>query len=1098
MTTPQPLEDRQTAPLTVDDIPGPKGLPVVGNMFDVPAEHQVVRLMELTREYGPMIRLRTPGGDRFAASGLAMIDDLCDDERFDKLVGDGQKAVRSYGRSAGLFTSDTDDPNWLKAHNILLPNFSQQAMRDYMPMMNDIATQLMQKWERLNPGESVDVTADMTRLTLDTIALCGFGYRFNSFYRDTLHPFVEAMYGVLGESSRRARELPLQTKLRRSASQKLAENYHFMESEVQTIIDERRRSGNAEDHKDLLSAMLTGVDKRTGEKLSDDNIVAQCQTFLIAGHETTSGLLSFAVSFLIKHPDVIARAQEEVDRVLGTNTSVLPTYQQIQGLTYVNQILSETLRLWPTVAAFTRYPYEDATVGPYLMPKGSSISGLTIMLHRDRSVWGDDADEFNPDHFRPETRSQLPPNAYKPFGSGQRACIGRQFAMQEAMLVLGMLLQRFELVDYLNYELKVKEGLTIKPEGLLIKIKQRPGRTTGTAPIAIATPPTNGQAAEPKARPQRTGEGHNTPLMVLFGSNLGTAEGVANKIAQDGSDRGYAVTLGTLDDHTGVLPQEGALVVVCASYNGKPPDNAERFCRWITDSATPADAASGLAFSVFGCGNMDWASTYQAVPTLLDEQLAAHGGTRIRDRGEGDARSDFDGQFSDWYSELWPAITEKLGLSEEASAAPSSTEPRLQLSMTNRQTTNPVVVSYRALPSTLLINRELLNGSADAATSARSARHIELQLPEGTEYAAGDHLGVMPRNNIDLIRRVMARFGLDAGTYLTITPTGGVFTHLPVGEPTPLLGVLGSCVELQDVATRTDLAVLSRYAADPQEQADLLTMSGLDEQGKAAYRDKVAVPRKSVLELLDDYPSVDIPFNVYLELLPPMRPRYYSISSSPAATSSCHLTVGVLRGPARSGHGTFSGVASGHLEASMEGSTVFTFVRKPTIPFHPPANPHVPMIMVGAGTGVAPFRGFLQERADLKEKGVPIGESILFFGCRNAENDFLYANEFQEFANAGVTDLQVGFSRAEGQPRIYVQDLIEREQDHVWDLLAAGAVIYICGNAHTMAPGVRAALTKIHQNKTNGSEEAAQQWLADLKASDRFLEDIWGETAAGL
>jgi cytochrome P450/NADPH-cytochrome P450 reductase len=147
---------------------------------------------------------------------------------------------------------------------------------------------------------------------------------------------------------------------------------------------------------------------------------------------------------------------------------------------------------------------------------------------------------------------------------------------------------------------------------------------------------------------------------------------------------------------------------------------------------------------------------------------------------------------------------------------------------------------------------------------------------------------------------------------------------------------------------------------------------------------------------------------------------------------------------------------------------------------------------------VAPFRGFLQERADLKEKGAPIGESILFFGCRNAENDFLYADELQGFADSGVTDLQVAFSRADGQPRTYVQDLIEREQDHVWDLLAAGAVIYICGNARTMAPGVRAALMDIYQAKTNGSTEAAQHRLADLKASDRLLEDIWGETAAGI
>ena len=355
---------------SIDDIPGPKGVPVLGNMFDIPAERTIQTAMKLTRELGPIIRLRTPIGDRFIASGLDMIDDLCDDERFDKLVGDGQKAVRSFGRSAGLFTSDTDDPNWSKAHNILLPNFSQQAMRDYLPMMNDIAAQLMQKWERLNPGEPVDVTADMTRLTLDTIALCGFDYRFNSFYRDTQHPFVEAMMGLLLESQTRSRELPIQTKLRRGAAKKLAEDFRYMESEVRKILDERRRSGTAEEHKDLLSCMLTGVDKRTGEKLSDDNIIAQCQTFLIAGHETTSGLLSFAISYLLKHPEVVARAQEEVDRVLGTDTSILPSYQQVQGLTYITQILNETLRLWPTAAAFTRYPYEDALVGGYLLPKG--------------------------------------------------------------------------------------------------------------------------------------------------------------------------------------------------------------------------------------------------------------------------------------------------------------------------------------------------------------------------------------------------------------------------------------------------------------------------------------------------------------------------------------------------------------------------------------------------------------------------------------------------------------------------------------------------------------------------------------------------------
>ena len=148
--------------------------------------------------------------------------------------------------------------------------------------------------------------------------------------------------------------------------------------------------------------------------------------------------------------------------------------------------------------------------------------------------------------------------------------------------------------------------------------------------------------------------------------------------------------------------------------------------------------------------------------------------------------------------------------------------------------------------------------------------------------------------------------------------------------------------------------MLARYATNPEEAEQLQTMSGLDEAGREAYRERVASRRRSVLELLDDFPSCDLPFNVYLELLPPMRPRYYSISSSPAVASSCHLTVGVLHGPARSGDGYFNGVASNHLASSMEGSTQFAFVRKPTIPFRPPANPHTPMIMVGAGTGMAP------------------------------------------------------------------------------------------------------------------------------------------------
>src|SRR3954447_15138713 len=174
-------------------------------------------------------------------------------------------------------------------------------------MMLDLAVQLVQKWERLNPGEAIDVTGDMTRLTLDTIALCGFGYRFNSFYRETPHPFVAAMVRVLATSQAKAQQLPIQTKLNWRARRQVEQDNAFLGQTVGQIIAERREHGVESGARDLLSCMLTGVDPQTGEKLDDANIRAQCVTFLVAGHETTSGLLSFATYALLKNPEVLAR-----------------------------------------------------------------------------------------------------------------------------------------------------------------------------------------------------------------------------------------------------------------------------------------------------------------------------------------------------------------------------------------------------------------------------------------------------------------------------------------------------------------------------------------------------------------------------------------------------------------------------------------------------------------------------------------------------------------------------------------------------------------------------------------------------------------------
>ena len=192
-----------------EPIPRPPGHMLVGNLFDVDRAHPMEGLAELAREYGPIYKLEVPGlGSRIIASSFELVDPLCDESRFDKNVGAGLGALASGPAGRGLFTAETQDPNWRKALNVLLPSFSMDAMRGYHPRMLDIATQLMLKWERLNADDTVDVPADMTRLTLDTIALCGFDYRFNSFYRDTPHPFVLAMLNTLEAAQAVARELP--------------------------------------------------------------------------------------------------------------------------------------------------------------------------------------------------------------------------------------------------------------------------------------------------------------------------------------------------------------------------------------------------------------------------------------------------------------------------------------------------------------------------------------------------------------------------------------------------------------------------------------------------------------------------------------------------------------------------------------------------------------------------------------------------------------------------------------------------------------------------------------------------------------------------
>ncbi|WP_425551958.1 cytochrome P450 [Fodinicola feengrottensis] len=463
----------------------PWRIPFLGDLIGVHPRTPVQDTLRFGRGLGPIFTRKFFSRPIVIVQGADLVGELADEKRFAKHVGLGVRELRQIGGD-GLFTAHNDEPNWQRAHDILMPAFTQKSMQGYHPVMVDVARQLTAAWDARAGGPPVDVAADMTKLTLETIGQTGFGYSFGSFDRSEPHPYVSAMVGALRFAQRQVFYLPGISKiLGRKAIQRNAVDLATMNALVDDVIAERSKPG-AGQAQDLLGLMLSVRHPETGERLDPLNIRYQVHTFLVAGHETTSGALSFALYYLTRHPAALAQAQAEVDRVWGDDPEPDPTFQQVTKLRYVRRVLDESLRLWPTAPAYFREAREDTVIGGRLkMNKGDWVIVPLPLLHRDPTVWGDDPEAFEPDRFAPGRAKERPPHAYKPFGTGERACIGRQFAIHEATLVLGLLLHRYELKPDPGYQLRVTELLTVKPAGFTLEISRR-DRSRDTAAAATA------------------------------------------------------------------------------------------------------------------------------------------------------------------------------------------------------------------------------------------------------------------------------------------------------------------------------------------------------------------------------------------------------------------------------------------------------------------------------------------------------------------------------------------------------------------------------------------------------------------------------------
>jgi cytochrome P450 / NADPH-cytochrome P450 reductase len=1046
------------------EIPSPKTLPLIGNLHQIPKAGLIQHLMDVARDFADpgIFKLYFGSYVSLWVSHPDLVAELCDEKRFRKIPGPGLRSVRSFAGD-GLFTAFSEEDNWGRAHRILLPAFSQRAMRGYYDMMLEVCDALLAKWEtRL--GEDVNVPDDMTRFTLDSIAIAGFGYRFNSFGKDKLDPFLESLATALIECMNKTTRLPIQQRFAGKSKARLAEAIGTMNALVDQVIAERR--AHPTDGGDLLNLMLNAKDPDNGEMLSDLNIRYQILTFLIAGHETTSGMLSFAFYQLLRNPHVLAQAYAEVDRVLPGDKR--PDYADVAKLDVIERILKETLRLWPTAPSFSVGPYEEQVIGgQWTMRKDRPINVMTPALHRHPAVWERPYD-FDIDRWLPAAEAKRHPHAYKPFGNGVRACIGRQFAMVEAKLALAMLLQKFAISDHRDYRLTIKETLSIKPDDFTMRIDVRAPHTR------ITVAPTMPIANDNSEIVQAAGAGRR--LSVIWGSSLGTARDIAEEIAERAETDGFEVRVRSMDESLGTLPEDRVVVIVTATYNGKAPDSSVKAEAALDAGEFDASKWPNTKFAVLGIGSSNWPN-YQAFPHRVDAAFEATGAQRLVPMGQADTEGDFDGQVGAFLTQLWSALGAK-GSEARASG--------LSLTLVDTRDARAAVLPDQAVPMEIIGNTELVRPLEGLTRPRTSTRLIRITLPKSTTYSTGDHVAIYAKNPKQQVDLAIERLDVPGAMQLVLSGASGRFRHLPLGRTVTVRQLLTDFVEIQDPLPRRALEAALAATRCPHTRAALesLARDGWNE---------VTETRLSLLGLLIRYPAIEMGLEQFVELSAAIAPRFYSIASSPLVSPhAIDLIVGTMKAPAWSGIGEHQGFASTHMRDLASGEAVFGYVRSPNPPFAPPIDASVPIILIGPGTGFAPLRAFLEERAAQKAKGGRIGPIHLFFGCKHPDHDWLCRDEMERWRDDGLIALHLAHSAVEGYPHAYVQHALAASADALWPLLEAGAQVFVCGDGKYMAPGVREALIEIHEAKTGGTRDAASAWLEELIEADRYHQDVYG------
>jgi cytochrome P450 / NADPH-cytochrome P450 reductase len=1053
-----------------------------------------------------------------------LLDEVAgDEEQFGKPVEEINFFDQLQNSRGGGISVIGDGDHYESVRRVMLPWYSPQNQRTQLPVMKEQAQALVARWAELPDDEPLDARAWLERYTLEVSGRGACRYDFGLLAEAACpHSFGQAVPESTKESIARVAEprpdLSFSLKRRRKLKRYRRQNEELFRV-ADALVRARLHTKPQGQQTDLLSRLVSTPDPDTGELLDAVTIRDQILMHLsngFNGPSITGGWLAYVLS---TRPDVEAKLIAEIDSITGGDPDYDLQYDDLLSLTYTTQVIKETMRIYPPMPVTIRRSLKDGVLGRYRIRKGDIVLVGTLAAQRDPRYWGENADEFDPEQFSMEKVVNRPRHAFIPFSIGKRQCMAQEVTFMMLRVVL------FEI--YKRYRLRLAPGATVAKNTIVttkpvsVPIVRVPREFNGhrhstvVVPARAITPATAVARdwGEPMEIPEDSTYGR---LVVAYGSNFGACKELAERFAERSRFYGYTNEVVTLNELAESPPraEPWLLVVMTSTYTSNPPTSATAFKSFLERAEPGAETWRNCKYAVWGLGNSQW-NAFLAFPRYLNAKLAELGADPVAEFAFGDVGSPvWERLHGEWNSSVWPVLLELSGAEKtEAAASRTAAEKEAAAKLSGTDSNTAMAMSLGgsdSAPRVLLVPKILTNAvgaetfevrawdccELHSCESPKRTRHLEIALPAGVSYRTGDHLGVCPRNDEDDVERLAARLGAALEGLFMVPQTLNVRV-VPKGAVLQVRNVLTNLVDIAGKPTLAFVELLLHKATDPAERSRLEEIKGVLEAPdgpNSPLRSAVDAGAYDVLQLLDECRSSSLNIFEFLQVAQPLRPRYYSPSSSPRVHGDrVHLTVGLEAVPVpEMPEREFCGMSARYLHALHEGGRLNVFLEG-SDGFHLQDDVTKPMLFVSAGTGFAPMRAFLWERLALKREGATLAEAALFNGIRSRDLDFIYRDEIEMFLAEGVLDhVQVVTSRDQPGRREYVQDRLREHGALVWRLLAAGGYVYVCGS-QAMRDGVRDAFLEIVGEHGGMPYEHAEAFLEQLEMSEkRYRPDLWG------